>query len=742
MRLTNYRPLLVIVLTLAAGFGFALALPWLASAQGKPVEIETGIISKTENKAQGGKRYYVAKTGDGSDGSSWTQAFLNLQDALAEANSNGGGEIWVAEGEYFPDEGTGQSGDDRSSTFELLNDVAIYGGFSGGETELSERDWVTNPTILSGDIDGNDTKVDGVVLTPTNIILNNAYHVVSARNVDRTAVLDGFIITGGKADGSAPDNIGGGFYCDGSGSGSNCSPNLKNLTFSGNTAELGGGMYNGGSNKGSSSPNLEEVNFSGNTAIYGGAMFNAGFERGNSSPVLKGIDFSKNSVTTGDGGAMYNSGGEYGTSSPVMDEVEFFKNFSKGGDGGAMFNSGFPSGASSPNLTKVTFTDNFADNGGALYNDGHDEGDSSPILDEVIFLDNHAQAGGFGGAMYNNGSENGASSPDLNTVEFTGNFVPGDSYGSGAGGGMYNDATENGYSSPTLYDVFFSGNFASADGFGGAMASYASNGGTSSPILERVTFSGNNAFSGGAVWDRADNSSNMSSIKNTAFIGNYAAHGGAVLISCSNGGSNSPEMVNVVFLGNYSTSGGAIQNYATNGTCSLQLTHATISGNQSYWGAVVYNHIELEGVISTTIKNSILWNNLSTEEDGLGVNNFYDFGGDSITYIAHSTVEGSAWVSDPNFIDGGGNIDQNPEFITPVDPLNAPTTEGDLHLNSDSPAIDIGNNDFIPGIFIDMDANPRRVDGDKNGTLIADMGAYEYQIPYLHDGYLPFNYQR
>jgi len=89
-------------------------------------------------------------TGD-NDGSSWEDAYTELQPALE--NAAGSAEIWVAEGTYTP---TYESslGDPRSATFQLRNGVALYGGFdpSVGDTGWEDRDWVKNVTILSGDI--------------------------------------------------------------------------------------------------------------------------------------------------------------------------------------------------------------------------------------------------------------------------------------------------------------------------------------------------------------------------------------------------------------------------------------------------------------------------------------------------------------------------------------------------------------------------------------------------------------
>lgn len=48
------------------------------------------------------------------DGSSWSSAYVNLQDALS--NSVSGDEIWMAAGTYYPDERLGQNDDDSSAT--------------------------------------------------------------------------------------------------------------------------------------------------------------------------------------------------------------------------------------------------------------------------------------------------------------------------------------------------------------------------------------------------------------------------------------------------------------------------------------------------------------------------------------------------------------------------------------------------------------------------------------------------
>ncbi|MEJ2705243.1 MAG: hypothetical protein P8Z79_22610, partial [Sedimentisphaerales bacterium] len=87
-----------------------------------------------------------------------------------------------------------------TATFQLKSGVGIYGGFVGTEVSRPERDPATNLTVLSGDLRGNDQEVfdpSDLVSEPTRS--DNSYHVVTGTGADETAVLDGFVITGGNA---------------------------------------------------------------------------------------------------------------------------------------------------------------------------------------------------------------------------------------------------------------------------------------------------------------------------------------------------------------------------------------------------------------------------------------------------------------------------------------------------------------------------------------------------------------
>lgn len=321
---------------------------------------------------QAGTTYRVTPTGatSGPCGSDWSTP-CDLQYALSIATF--GAEIWVASGIYHPDQGAGQIAGERASTFLLKNGVAMYGGFAGTETLLSQRnqDPSQNGTVLSGDLGTQGGNAD------------NTYHVVTASFVYGSTILDGFTITGGNAN-AGEDNFGGGLYSNES------SLLLKNILFTGNTTNGGGGGMFAISQRtvraDYSTPTLEKVVFTNNSAARGGGMATQ-----NSNPSLTDVIF-KNNTASGQGGGMANwtlntPSDEY--SLPVLTNVTFTANIS--GGGGGLFNSN-----SQPALTNVTFSGNSASiRGGAIFNNG-----GSPTLKNVTFTGNTAPAT-YGGAIRN-----------------------------------------------------------------------------------------------------------------------------------------------------------------------------------------------------------------------------------------------------------------------------------------------------------------------------------------------------
>src|SRR5690606_26465970 len=112
------------------------------------------VISPDVAEAAGGEVIYVKAGADETgDGTSWENAFPDLQDALEEAVE--GDQIWIAAGTYVPT-GNGSVDNERLVHFRMKDGVEIYGGFAGDEDptdfDLNERDFELNETILSGDL--------------------------------------------------------------------------------------------------------------------------------------------------------------------------------------------------------------------------------------------------------------------------------------------------------------------------------------------------------------------------------------------------------------------------------------------------------------------------------------------------------------------------------------------------------------------------------------------------------------
>jgi len=186
-----------------------------------------------------GKVIYVDDDATGAnDGTSWANAFVHLQDALADANdSEKPVEIRVAQGIYKPDIGGGNALGDREATFQLINGISLRGGYAGfGEVDTNARDVDVYETVLSGDLNGDDTDIRNPRDLPTAPSrLDNSYHVVSGSGTDSTAILDCFIIMGGNADGAGSNGYGGGVYNH------QGNPRLTNCAFTKNSATWGEG---------------------------------------------------------------------------------------------------------------------------------------------------------------------------------------------------------------------------------------------------------------------------------------------------------------------------------------------------------------------------------------------------------------------------------------------------------------------------------------------------------------------
>ena len=459
-----------------------------------------------------------------NDGSSWDDAFIDLQDALASAVA--GDEIWVEAGVYKPTSDT----TDRTATFQLVEDVALYGGFIGTETLLEDRDPELNVTILSGDIDNDDNQTP--IITDISTVTGNttnSYHVVTGAN---DATLDGFTITAGSASSvNAPNDCGGGMYNFES------SSILNDISFIGNSADvIYGGGNGGGMCNDSSNPTLTQVTFSSNYAQdYGGGMLNT-----SSDPILTDVNFDMNS-SGHYGGAIYNT-----LSSPTLTDVSVSNNSAEAG--GGIFNS-----VSSPIITNVTFYNNSANNGGGMFNDS-----SSPLLKFITFDNNHAV--NVGGGIYNT-----VSSATLSNITFINNSAS-------TGGGMWEDVSRI----TTLTDVVFSENI--AVNMGGGLA-YSSS--KERFFINNVIFSDNNSDGkGGGIYAEGGGAT----ITNVTLTGNSAYDGGAVYLMYGDS-----IFTNVTINANTAVNnGGGIYDLSS----IAVIRNTVLWGNSALGGSQIYNDPE------------------------------------------------------------------------------------------------------------------------------------------------------
>lgn len=318
------------------------------------------------------------------DGRSWDHAFNDLSVALARAQH--GDEVWVAQGTYTPGR------NDPTATFRLKNGVGVYGGFVGGERVRSERKPTRFRTVLSGDLARDDVR---------GRYTDNVYHVVTGSGTDRTAILDGVVVTGGRtAEASDRSVYGGGMVIESG------SPTVRNCVFRANGSMAGGG---GVALFDDSRPLFDRTSFVENG---GGAMYNDG-----SAPVIRNSLFRRNRAMDA-GGAIVNVGG----SQPLIVASAFTQNVAEGSDGGAI-----ASVESDVRILASTFEGNRAPrgNGGALLNL-----ESTVQVVNSVFVGNEAGRGG-GGAV----------SSARSTVNVVNSVITDNTAGS-VGGGVLNFASD------------------------------------------------------------------------------------------------------------------------------------------------------------------------------------------------------------------------------------------------------------------------------------------------------------
>lgn len=645
--------------------------------------------SSTVGSAGVARTIFVAAASSGAgNGQSWEDALGSLTTALDSAQP--GQEIWVASGTYRP----AAHGGSREATFHLMEGVALRGGFDGTELSVDDRDPSNPPSILDGDLNGDDTP-------SFQQRSDNCYHVITAHEVT-DVILENFTVRGGYADGPAlgphvesgdqgsgmtvfhahphvvrcrfEDNWalnhgtvndhGGGTYEDCIFTGNYAETLGAGLYFHGDvlahahrcrfnrnvTAGEGGGAYSRSSN----GATFEDCTFFDNRASQGAGMYMAI----DSSTTLSNSYFDGNVAQLGGGGLFVDHG--FGR---VVDCI-FVENeagndiFSGAGGAGGSGGGGIWIGGGAPTVEDCAFDGNVASLGAGVYH--NDE--SHAVVRRCEFMRGRAyEAGGLYALQ---------SSVTVEDCSFVGNTAAGGTFSVGGGLSLY-------FADAQVRRCEFVRNTAQLGG-GGAYAEGAA------PTIDACRFEGNVAETSPQGWGGGFLAGYFTHVRlaNSSFEGNRARRGGAVFAIAF----AEPTLVNVTIAGNRALQdGGGILAFASS---------------------------------NVRCANSILWRNYPSGLAG------------SAVVLEHVCIEGGAA--------GVGNHGLDPVFTAPPLPgrdglwATSDDVRGNLRLGPGSPCRDAGNNAQLLGVeSLDLDGRARFVDDpfapDTGvGTLpIVDLGAFE-----------------
>lgn len=586
-------------------------------------------------------RVYVNQSATGlNNGSSWQDAYTDLQNALQLADGVNPMEVWVASGSYFP------SSFNNQASFELKNNVSLIGGFAGIESFISER----------VDIHGvNQTNLDGDIYQDP--FSDNSERIVKFDlfGVEAPITIDGFTIKNGDAEFANGIGSGAGISIDNFGT-RNVTDTIRNCRIIDNKAIAGAGLY-------VEKSSIYVVNsfFEGNFSFTEGGAFHGSEVIGtfiNCAFTGNTSEFSDQNFQSGEGGAVF------GRSSQLSFFNSSFSDNAAKVEGGAAFDE-----LGDISFHNCTIEDNTAPLGGALYTSGsliimtnsrlmrNSSGRrggsmyslaSQAFIDSTIFGSNQSSEGGGiyflggfhtisnsdfsgnttsasggiasrGGAIYSNGG-----APNMINCEFDGNS-------STEGGAIFNDR----FSTPELYNCEFTANNASK---GGGMF----NAPQSQPLLFDCEFKTNLGFEkGGAIYNERSEFEATSCV----FEENSSISEGGALINIESkikfsyctflkntsfniGGAlhntdSRTQISNSSFIENSATNGGGIFNegdtlWTDNNTFSENIASSGVGG-----AFIIYNTEDAQISASTIYKNVASANGggIYTRNSSLGLNN-------------------------------------------------------------------------------------------------------------------------
>ena len=691
-----------------------------------------------------------------NDGTSWANAFTNLHDALYQ--SDPGEQIWIAAGIYIP---VGPTPD--SSHFIMDKALEIYGGFAGTEISLEQRDWQSNLTILSGDINGDDMEADFQFFRE-----DNAHHVLIIDAGDQEVIVDGLQFRGGttRLGSWTPDSndiIGIHRWRGGAVFIQNTPAMIRNCIFRDNFGYQGSALMATNLDITSEDLIIENSIFELNKTISAGPFY---LNRMDSCVIRKTI-FRQNQ-SDGAGGAMmvFNS-------NVVIHDCMFEDNFSADQAGACFLVNTSNSFNPHPvfEFARCHFIKNSAvETGGAVQLDCYRFG-FDLTFDSCSFSNNYALANGsYGGALYVSDFQDEELTEISNQIKFKKCIFKNNS--SGYGGAFEIDGTDDSLYIQIEESQFIGNNCFNTYSEGGGIYVWQFLEAKTMTKIDNSYFNGNySAYAGGAIFSSYRNSYPQAyEINNCIFDNNEAVEDGGAIVTYSNMGlaSSIGIISNSQFTGNTGTSGGAIASAGDSliiEKCDF-IGNKTIGFNPNLTGAAAihcYGHGDVIIGNSTfngntsesesgaiTINNEVnatLENVLFEQNSGNGV--LVNWGnvilrnitmGDNVTGLiaqdsSYTAIQNSIFQNTeynlmteglPEILSKGGNISSDGSMEGVLTGYNGfqdlhntdPLLGADFVPLTGSPCIDMGNPDGIMSSH-DLTGNPRFYG---NGI---DIGAYE-----------------
>lgn len=675
-----------------------------------------------------------------NNGTSWADAYTDLSAALNAATD--GDQIWVAGGTYTP----GGNNPMSTSVFRVKKAISIYGGFSGTESTLDQRDPAANTTTLNGDINGDDIPND----FSTNRFDNTTHIMYVDSLLNGTVTIDGFLFKGGH---TGTDDTQPGYFWQGGAIHCQHQVVIRNCSFTGNFARTGGSIYLSNKCAGST---IADCSFTQNSASSQSAGI---FLDNNAETVVKRCEFSGNQTTRG---ALY----AYFCFDVLVDSCSFSGNVNINGAGGAFYNFN----SVGLTLSNSSFHNNVAVNSGAVYYDANSlqfVNSENFLVVNCEFIDN-SNTGGVGGAFRNfQGSyklencyfENSASTGSGGHIR---NDTNGDNvvysnctFKGGSSGGWGGAHTCYGTGNYTISNCTYLNN--SATNLGGAAnigfgahvsidnctfennESQNSSGGalslqndSTTLVVTNSTFSTNKTgASGGAIFAGASTSSSFVVVDGCEFWANEANFGAAIHTGEGGAPEATLDVSNSIFGFNFATTqGGALNLIDVDANITSCLFMNNVADGTGTGGAISNNasdsnHVEV-----------LLMNNTLADNFGLlagGIANWTSLVEASSTMTLQNNIFRQAGALNyvieagtPTAVSNGGNMSDDVSLagilthstdLNGMEPNFVDPGDFNYQLADNSPGIDAGIDDGAPEF--DLLGNPRINE--------VDMGAYENQ---------------